>query len=579
MIPPPVLSTQMRVDASWTAELRQVTVVMASLSGVDHVHPTSLYLGQSTFRAFQETVDHFGGYSTLTIDSKGVTSIGIFGLPPFAHEDDAARGVLTAQSLVDTLEAEGVQVRAGVATGRAFCGVLGNDLRREYTVHGNVMNLASRLMVAARYGTLVDHRAASAARGLITFEAESPITVKGISDPVVPWRPTGSHRREHGSANVVVGRDQEQALLQRALRASADPAGGSLVIIEGEAGIGKSTLLHGATETARQEGLAILTAAADSLDTATSYLAWRPVLESLGDPSLMQEVVDRHAELARFVPLLAEVMPGDWGDPSFTDDLAGDVRSEMTRRLLTAMIGRAAERAPTCLIVEDAHWMDGASWALLLDVARLQSTMSIVIASRPLLGSLPPEFTKLLEEERAEHLELAGLGPASIAQVIASHLEVTEVPPMLTSFIGDRVSGNPFFCIELMRSLLENGNVVVSGKEVELINFTEVQVPSTVEGVITARLDRLTMPQSMALKTASVIGRVFRGETVRDAFPISDLKAQVDEELRQVADVGLIRAEPAATVESYTFSHEITREVAVQPVDGSTTATDPLGGR
>jgi class 3 adenylate cyclase/tetratricopeptide (TPR) repeat protein len=557
MIPPPVFTTQMSMDANWTAELRQVTVVMASLSGVDHVHPTSLELGQATFNTFQETVDRFGGYSTVSIDNKGITSIGIFGLPPFAHEDDAARGVLSAQRLVDTLEADGTQVRAGVATGRAFCGVFGNDIRREYTVHGKVMNLASRLMVAAKSGTLVDHRAASAARGLISFEPEAPIAVKGLSEPVVPWRPTSSHSREHGSARVVVGREHERALLERALTDRR-----SLVVVEGEAGIGKSTLVHWAADAARRSGLTVLMAAADSLDTSTGYLAWRPVIESLADQSLIQEVIDRQPELARFVPLLAEVMPGQWGDPSFTDHLAGDVRSEMTRRLLTAMVGQAAQRAPTCLVIEDAHWMDGVSWALLLDIARLPSTMSIVVATRPFQESVPEEFTMLLGEERVEHLKLAGLGVANIDEVLALRLGVSEVPAMLTSFIGDRVSGNPFFCIELMNTLLENGNVVVDGEDVELIDFTDVQVPSTIEGVITARIDRLTASESMTLKTASVIGRVFREQTVREAFPISDNWVQVDEDLQRVAQVGLIGADPTAREVSYSFSHEITREVA-----------------
>ena len=117
----------------------------------------------------------FEGAAKVLVDNKGVTLSGVFGLPPRAHPDDARRAITAAETLRRELEDIGLSCTVGVATGRAFCGIFGSDLRREYTLHGEVVNLAARLMEASRGEILCADATAQAARDSVAFEALEPV--------------------------------------------------------------------------------------------------------------------------------------------------------------------------------------------------------------------------------------------------------------------------------------------------------------------------------------------------------------------------------------------------------------------
>jgi class 3 adenylate cyclase/tetratricopeptide (TPR) repeat protein len=561
MIPATVLHRPTALGTAWMAELRQVTVVIAALRGIDHTNTTSLARGHQAALGFQTVVDRFEGFATIRVDNKGVTALGIFGLPPYAHEDDATRAVLTAQELVAELEDLGVDCQAGVATGRAFCGVFGSDLRRDYTVHGNVINLAARLMSAANGGVLVDESTVTATRGSIDFEAVAPLSVKGRSRPVRPSIPTGSRTRVHGRADRVIGRGSERQLLATSIRRAGTADAAPVVFVEGEAGIGKSTLLAEAADDARRDGVVVLNAAGDSLEVSTSYYAWRPIVESLLRSQTLADLLRERVDLARLAPLLADVIPGASTDTELTAQMTGDVRSENTRKLLVAILEQSSALAPTCLVLEDAHWLDTTSWALLLDVARHVPRLGIVVASRPIVAPVPAELTQMLALARSSRVELVGLPDAELEDLIADQLGVAEVPAALTALVLDRVVGNPFFALEIVRSMTESGHVVVRDGRAEIDDLTLVEVPATVEGVILERLNRLSVDEALALKTAAVIGRSFRARTVRDVYPIDGSADEVPRSLARVAELGLTNAEASDEEPWYQFNHEITREV------------------
>ena len=140
-----------------------MTVVMASLS-VAGSADGGVELAHLGVQAFQRVMARFEGAAKVLVDNKGVTLSGAFGLPPRAHADDARRAITAAETLRRELEDIGLSCTVGVATGRAFCGIFGSDLRREYTLHGEVVNLASRLMEASerRDPLLRRHRAGGA---------------------------------------------------------------------------------------------------------------------------------------------------------------------------------------------------------------------------------------------------------------------------------------------------------------------------------------------------------------------------------------------------------------------------------
>ena len=126
-----------------------MTVVMASLAAAGAAPTAASSSAHLGVQAFQRVLARFEGATKVLVDNKGVTLSGAFGLPPRAHADDARRAITAAETLRRELEDIGLSCTVGVATGRAFCGIFGSDLRREYTLHGEVVNMASRLMEAS----------------------------------------------------------------------------------------------------------------------------------------------------------------------------------------------------------------------------------------------------------------------------------------------------------------------------------------------------------------------------------------------------------------------------------------------
>src|SRR5205814_1215141 len=230
-------------------------------------------------------------------------------------------------------------------------------VRREYTLIGNVVNLSARLMQAAAGGVYCDEPTFRASRNRIRFETLAPINVKGRSEPIPVFRPLGeaypgapAPGRASAGKPLIGRRAERQALVDR-LRALRDRGEGGVVVLEGEAGIGKSRLLWELLRQARDDSVSLLSGAADAIDKATPYFAWRPVfrqLFGLDGPAQDQEVWRRQVlsqlagdpELCRLVPLLGAVLPGDWPANELTAEMSGEVRAENTNRLLLRLLAR-----------------------------------------------------------------------------------------------------------------------------------------------------------------------------------------------------------------------------------------------
>src|SRR5262249_18842094 len=168
---------------------------------------------------------------------------------------------------------------------------------------------------------------------------------------------------------------------------------------------------------------------------------------------------------------------------------------------------RAAAGEPTMLVVEDAHWFDSASWSLLLDVLQDVRPFYTIVASRPFVEPAPREWHRLVRAAGERRLTLKGLSPEDTVTLVRQRLGVAAIPTALATFVTDRVDGHPFFAEELLRAMLDRGVICVSDGTCIVGDLTQIDLPTTVEGVIVSRLDRLTPGQQLCLKVASVIGR------------------------------------------------------------------------
>ncbi|HEX2326761.1 MAG TPA: AAA family ATPase, partial [Chloroflexota bacterium] len=386
-----------------------------------------------------------------------------------------------------------------------------------------------------------------------------------------------------GRGRPVVGRATERAALTERLRALEAGTGG-VVVLEGEPGIGKSRLVAGLLEEARASTVRSLAGAGDAIERATPYLAWRPVFARLlgldgaaGPEVLRSRALDRlraelrpESGLLRLAPLLNIVVPLDLPDNELTAQMTGQVRADNTHELLLGLLQRAAAGVPLLLVLEDAHWLDSASWALALLVSREVRPALLVLAARPLAalgpgGAPPAEYRHLLATPGAQRLVLDALPPRDSRALICQRLGVARVAERVTSFVQARAGGNPFFVEELVSALRDNGHVVVADGVCTAApgaDLAAVALPDTVQGVVTSRIDQLPPALQLTLKVASVIGREFPHRILHDVFPLPEAREHLADHLATLQRLDLTPLATPGSGVAYTFKHAITQQVA-----------------
>lgn len=575
-IPGAILARLAAGQTGWLAELRQVTVLFINLPDFNRVDEGMLEQAQTVMRAMQTVVYKYeGSINKLSVDDKGVNLVAAQGLPPMAHEDDIVRGVQTAVDLKRALKKLGLRFAIGVATGHVFCGLVGSSQRREYTMIGDIVNLAARLMQASPGEVLCDEATYQAAREQLVFESLPHLTVKGRGEPIRVYRPSGKMRQTIRPQTALVGRSAERLLLIDRMQALLR-GGSSVVIMEGEAGIGKSRLLAEALHDAPLLNVTALIGAGDAIEKSTPYFAWRPIFSQLlgledveattaARQAQIENYLQAYPDLPRLMSLLNPVLPLDLADNEVTAQMEGQVRADNTQRLLVRLLQETAESGPIMLVIDDAHWLDSASWALLRQASRAVHPVMVVVATRPLSQPYPPEYAQLLQASNAHLICLDALPPEESLALVCQRLGVASLPEPVAAFIRDRAEGHPFFSEELAFALRDAGLLLVQDGQCRLAagisDLRALQFPDTVQGVITSRIDRLRPEQLLTLKVASVIGRVFEYNTLHHAYPIEADKPQLSDYLRHLQSLNITLLETTEPALAYIFKHIITREV------------------
>jgi predicted ATPase len=231
-----------------------------------------------------------------------------------------------------------------------------------------------------------------------------------------------------------------------------------------------------------------------------------------------------------------------------------------TRELAVELL--AAE--PLCIAIDDAHWMDSASWGLTRDVVRQARPGLVLLAMRP-VDAPAPECAQLLAEPGAARLDLGSLADADALDLAAERLGAEWLDAPVADLILERAGGNPLFVEEIARALADAGLVSVDRAGTCVVtrgaDLRRLALPDTVEGVIASRMDGLTAPVDLTLKVSSVVGPTFLARLVRDVHPVERVAARVDATLETLVAREL--TQPASAT-AYSFRHALIRDVAYE---------------
>ena len=248
--------------------------------------------------------------------------------------------------------------------------------------------------------------------------------------------------------------------------------------------------------------------------------------------------------------LLAPMVSVAVEDSDLIAGMESELRGENTLRLLTAIV-RGAPRAsgPFVIVIDDAHWVDSASWAMAERAVREIPALLLVIATRPFgEGSgrnAPVEYERLVADERTEHVVLTELEPAEVMQLVEQCLGVTSVPGPVVEMIIEQAEGHPYFSEEIAFALRDAGLLVIENGESRLASnvrdLRDVDFPNTVQDIIIGRFDRLSARQQSILKVASVIGREFSIDTLVEIYPVEMDAAEAVESLQSLAVLDLMQ--------------------------------------
>ena len=579
---PPAVAEHLRAgDSGWLAELRRVSVLFINFPGLtpatplDRAHAVMVEL-QTVLARYEGTINK------LSLDDKGASLVAAFGLPPLAHEDDAIRAGRAALAIRERLSLMQVLHSTGIATGMAFCGIVGSATRREYTMIGDVVNLSARLMQAAKGGILCDPATYDASRAAIRYDPTGSIHVKGKTGEIPVYSPVEAPGHEHEErghfVEATVGRALELAAIDDALQALDARGAGAVLVFEGMAGIGKSHLLDETKRRARRAGLTILEARADAMEEATPFFIWRRVFDELFGLDPVAGAGERdavvsarvaglgHAGLAPLLPLANHVLRTSFPPTDATTAIPEQARAAFTFDLLAdLLIAAGPERSHLLLVIEQAQWMDSPSIALATRIFAREAPLVAACALRPVRGPAFDEIQALASSPGARHFVLDALAGEQIVEIACRALGVSHLPPAAGTAIDARADGNPLLAQEVAAALRDTGLLRIVDGECRLSpgagDLRSVDLPASIEGAVTARLDRLPSSQRLLLKVGSVVGRVFEWQVVLDLMRLQGDATAAGDDLRALETAGVIALERSHPEPAYIFRHLAFQEI------------------
>jgi predicted ATPase/class 3 adenylate cyclase len=564
------------------SERKHVTVIFSDMSGytamTEKLDPEEVkeIMGK-IFGEISKVVAKYGGFIEKFI---GDAVMALFGVLK-SHEDDPVRAIKAAREIHDVVSSLSSQfekrigkalcMHTGICTGLVVTGEV-NLEKGTHGVLGDTINVASRLSNLAEPGIIViSPDTYHQSEGYFNFEALEPTTVKGKAEPIRPYKvlspreePTKTHRLS-GMRAELIGRKVEMAQLQEAVT-NLKQGKGSIFSVVGDAGTGKSRLIEDFKASLNLDEVQWREGHAYAYSQNIPYFPLMNLLSRAwqiqdGD---QQEQIRQKAEVGAgfllgerkdLIPYVGSLYSIKYPE---TENIGPETWKARLHEAIRLILANLCERAPTVICIEDLHWADPSSVELLRNILSDSRDPAIFLCIyRPSFSLFTSHQASSINSYR--EIRLHDLSMTDAQSMMESLLKTDAVPGDLKRFIRDRVEGNPFYMEEAINSLLETETLVSEDGSWKLTKpLIEVNIPSTVQGVISARLDRLETETKRILQEASVIGRAFLYEILKR---ITELKEQIDRSLTGLERLDLIRTRTLQPDLEYIFKHALTQEV------------------
>lgn len=522
--------------------------------------------------AVRAAVRQFGGVISREM---GDGLVAVFGAP-VADDNHAPLACHAALELVRRVAALGdpdLEIRVGLHSGFALLYVLSSEWSKVYEIGGPASHLAARLESIAPPGEIYASEACQElSEGHIHFEDLGRKSLKGFADTVRVYRVVGASDlsrwrvRKMRSMSRFVGRWPEMALLRRA--AQATPAGGRTVCLTGDAGIGKSRLVHEFVQELEAEGWKLIEAGCSPNLQGSPFAALKGLLRSALDTPTSDgrpaEVVDLRKDMR---PLLRSAIDAVLDLPVTDNEwhrLEPQARGRAISDASCALIEHTAREQRTVLLVEDVHWVDRASAPIVAALASLQSPGLLVLVTRRPSGD--PSW---VDQGKAEALTLRPLEQSAGRSMLDDILGRSSTTHELKSRIIRHTANVPLFVEEVCRRLKETGVLLGQWGDLTLAYpVDDLGIPPSVQGVIAARLDRLTKPERTVIQAAAALGSQTRFVILHE---VTGLPAVVLESATAALDrAELLMRVGGGAEDAFEFPHDMVRQVTYDSMIGPT---------
>jgi adenylate cyclase len=580
---PPVLAKKIKESKmDYLGEFRDVSCVFIQVDGIDFSRDSNAI--EFLNKIYVYICELCAIYSGILIQSdftdKGSVFLILFGAPVALEKKEMMAVRFSLKLLENRKQFSFIKnLNIGIAGGPMYCGDVGSTKCKGYSVMGEFINLASRLM---QYPTgdfpALDQRTAKSLPETFIIEETAGVRLKGIAESVSVFKITGEKKAHKIKVDQspLVGRKKEVAWLKDRLNESVTT--GTAVGMIGDAGVGKSRLVFDFLENAQTAKFEIYSGICYSYEKFTPYFPWKAVLLKIFN---LHDEIEPVAALFKIEAVLKSLenfennasvfetwarvfyrlIGGSTEETSYTSNMDPKKKSEQIFQITGLIFAQKTARGKILVLFEDYHWIDESSENLIHNIHALDIPgLMFVFASRP-----EGPVYKWGTLKRYQQFILNEFSVEDSVEYIRTKMNLAESDPKTLSLekeILHKGRGNPFFLESIIYSLREqqvliedqNGKCRLSGED------REIEIPNSIQGVLLSRIDRLDETAQQVLKNASVIGRLF-SFTLLKSIASKEIEAILFSHLSQLESNDFTIMESSDPL-TYLFKHVLIRDVA-----------------